>query len=72
MEIELYRDVMDRVRAKNRDLIINLTIGPGGRFVPSDHDPKVAGPGTTLMRRRSASSMSSSCDRTSARSISTP
>jgi uncharacterized protein (DUF849 family) len=49
MEIDLYRDVMDRIRAKNRDLIINLTTGPGGRFVPSEHDPKVAGPGTTLM-----------------------
>ena len=42
MEIDLYRDVMDRIRAKNRDLIINLTTGPGGRFVPSEHDPKVA------------------------------
>jgi uncharacterized protein (DUF849 family) len=49
MEIDLYRDVMDRIRAKNRDLIINLTTGPGGRFVPSEHDPKVAGPGSTLM-----------------------
>ena len=49
MEIDLYRDVMDRIRAKNRDLIINLTTGPGGRFVPSEHDPKIAGPGTTLM-----------------------
>jgi uncharacterized protein (DUF849 family) len=49
MEIDLYRDVMDRIRAKNRDLIINLTTGPGGRFVPSEHDPKVAAPGTTLM-----------------------
>jgi uncharacterized protein (DUF849 family) len=49
MEIELYREVMDRIRARNRDLIINLTTGPGGRFVPSDEDPKVAGPGTTLM-----------------------
>jgi uncharacterized protein (DUF849 family) len=48
MEIDLYRDVMDRIRAKNRDLIINLTTGPGGRFVPSEHDPKIAGPGTTL------------------------
>src|SRR6201999_3874491 len=48
MEIDLYRDVMDRIRAKNRDLIINLTTGPGGRFVPSEHDPKVAGPGSTL------------------------
>jgi 3-dehydrocarnitine:acetyl-CoA trimethylamine transferase len=49
MEIDLYRDVMDRIRAKNRDLIINLATGPGGRFVPSEHDPKIAGPGTTLM-----------------------
>jgi len=49
MEVDLYRDVMDRIRAKNRDLIINLTTGPGGRFVPSEHDPKIAGPGTTLM-----------------------
>src|ERR1700733_789589 len=49
MSIDLYRDVMDRIRAKNPKLIINLTTGPGGRFVPSDEDPKVAGPGTTLM-----------------------
>lgn len=49
MEIDLYREVMDRIRARNRDLIINLTTGPGGRFVPSEHDPKVAGPGSTLM-----------------------
>ena len=49
MEIDLYRDVMDRIRAKNRDLIINLTTGPGGRFVPSENDPKIAAPGTTLM-----------------------
>lgn len=49
MEIDLYRDVMDRIRARNPRLIINLTTGPGGRFVPSEEDPKVAGPGTTLM-----------------------
>jgi uncharacterized protein (DUF849 family) len=49
MAIELYRDVMDRIRAKNRELIINLTTGPGGRFVPSEEDPRVAGPGTTLL-----------------------
>src|SRR5579871_27162 len=49
MSIDLYRDVMDRIRAKNPKLIINLTTGPGGRFVPSEEDPKVAGPGTTLL-----------------------
>ena len=49
MSIDLYRDVMDRIRAKNPKLIINLTTGPGGRFVPSEEDPKIAGPGTTLI-----------------------
>ena len=49
MELALYREVVERIRAKNAELIINLTTGPGGRFVPSADDPKVAGPGTTLM-----------------------
>ena len=49
MRLDLYRDVMERIRARNRTLIINLTTGPGGRFVPSEADPSVAGPGTTLM-----------------------
>lgn len=49
MSIDLYRDVMDRIRARNKSLVINLTTGPGGRFVPSEDDPKVAAPGTTLM-----------------------
>src|ERR1700749_3227073 len=50
MEIELYRDVVDRIRARNTSLVINLTTGPGGRFVPSVEDPRVAGPGTTLLQ----------------------
>jgi len=49
MDIELYRDVVSRIRAKNADVVINLTTGPGGRFVPGEADPKVAGPGTTLL-----------------------
>jgi uncharacterized protein (DUF849 family) len=49
MELPLYREVVERIREKNAQLIINLTTGPGGRFVPSPDDPKVAGPGTTLM-----------------------
>jgi uncharacterized protein (DUF849 family) len=50
MELDLYRETFDRIRAGAPDLIINLTTGPGGRFVPSEDDPKVAGPGTTLMK----------------------
>jgi uncharacterized protein (DUF849 family) len=49
MEIELYREVVDRIRRENREIIINLTTGPGGRFIPSEHDPKIAAPGTTLL-----------------------
>jgi uncharacterized protein (DUF849 family) len=49
MELDLYRDVMERIRRSNPQLIINLTTGPGGRFVPSADDPSIAGPGTTLM-----------------------
>jgi uncharacterized protein (DUF849 family) len=50
MALAHYREVVDRIRACNRDVILNLTTGPGGRFVPSEDDPKVAGPGTTLVR----------------------
>jgi uncharacterized protein (DUF849 family) len=50
MDLSLYRETFDRIRAGAPDLIINPTTGPGGRFVPSDDDPKVAGPGATLMK----------------------
>lgn len=49
MELDYYRDVVERIRAKNSALILNITTGPGGRFVPSRDDPKVADIGTTLM-----------------------
>lgn len=49
MDVGLYREVMERIRARNAQLIINLTTGPGGRFVPSEDNPRVAGPGTTLL-----------------------
>src|SRR6201981_376331 len=49
MLLDHYADVVQRIRARNSDLILNITTGPGGRFVPSSDDPKVAAPGTTLM-----------------------
>jgi uncharacterized protein (DUF849 family) len=49
MKLEYYQDVVARIRARNRNLILNITTGPGGRFVPSQDDPKVAAAGTTLM-----------------------
>ena len=50
MELKYYREVMERIRAKNDALILNITTGPGGRYHPSDENPAVAGPRTTLMR----------------------
>jgi uncharacterized protein (DUF849 family) len=49
MLLDHYVDVVERIRAHNPELILNVTTGPGGRFIPSKDDPKVAGEGTTLM-----------------------
>jgi uncharacterized protein (DUF849 family) len=49
MLLDHYKDVVQRIRASNPNLILNITTGPGGRFVPSKDDPKTAGEGTTLM-----------------------
>ncbi|WP_342711917.1 3-keto-5-aminohexanoate cleavage protein [Bradyrhizobium sp. B124] len=49
MLLDHYVDVVERIRARNPALILNITTGPGGRFVPSRDDPKVAAEGTTLM-----------------------
>lgn len=49
MALEHYREVVERIRDSGSELIINLTTGPGARFVPGDDDPAVAGAGTLLM-----------------------
>ena len=48
-ETALYREVMARVRDAGSDVLINLTTGFGGRFAPSEDDPRRAGPGTSLI-----------------------
>lgn len=50
MELAYYREVMERIEASGTDVIVNLTTGPGGRYVPSDEDPALAGPGTSIKR----------------------
>jgi len=50
MDLALYREVVERIRESGSELLINLTTGPGGRFIPSEDDPKVAAPGSNLMR----------------------
>ena len=48
MNVDDYREVVERVRDSGVDVVINLTTGPGARFVPGDPDPKIAGPGSTI------------------------
>ena len=48
MDISLYREVVDRIKGSGSDVIINLTTGPGARFVPAADDPQKPGPGTTM------------------------
>lgn len=48
MELEYYRQVVELIRQSGADLIINLTTGPGGRFVPDSIDPSKAAPESML------------------------
>jgi len=49
MDLALYADVVATLRRERPDLIINLTTGPGGRYVPDEADPKRFAPGTSLL-----------------------
>jgi uncharacterized protein (DUF849 family) len=44
MELDLYREVVERIRDSGSDVVINLTTGTGAQFQPGKEDPKVAGP----------------------------
>jgi uncharacterized protein (DUF849 family) len=49
-DASLYRDVMERIRAKNKDVIINLTAGMGGDLVVGDGEtPMKWGEGTDVV-----------------------
>ena len=48
MELEHYAGVVTRIRDAQSKLIINLTTGPGARFVPGADDPLDPGEGTLL------------------------
>jgi uncharacterized protein (DUF849 family) len=48
MDGALYREVVERIRDSGTDVLINLTTGPGARFVHDDDDPSKPGPGSTL------------------------
>ena len=41
-DTHLYREVVDRIRAESADVIINLTTGYGGRYVPRADNVRIA------------------------------
>jgi uncharacterized protein (DUF849 family) len=48
MDGALYREVVERIRSSGTDVLINLTTGPGARFIPGADDPLQAAPGSSL------------------------
>jgi uncharacterized protein (DUF849 family) len=48
MDKALYGEVVERIRASGIDVLINLTTGPGARFMPGDDDPLQPGPATNM------------------------
>jgi uncharacterized protein (DUF849 family) len=47
-KLEWYEEVVERVRASSTDVIINLTAGMGGDYIPHPEDPERGGPGTDM------------------------
>ena len=43
-----YREVVERIRSSGSDVLINLTTGPGARFMHDDNDPSKPSPDSTL------------------------
>jgi len=43
-----YQEVVERVRASSTDVLLNLTAGMGGDFIPDVEDPSKGGPGTDM------------------------
>lgn len=48
MGTHLFREVVERVRDSDTDVVLNLTTGSGAMYVPGENDPATGGPGTTL------------------------
>ena len=46
---KLFKEVVDRVRDSNTDVVINLTAGMGGDWVPDPDNPAMPGAGTDMI-----------------------
>lgn len=47
--VDLYREVVDRIRSSDVDVVLNLTTGMGMDMVVEDVDPTRAGPGSDIV-----------------------
>tara|TARA_Y100001934_G_scaffold39892_1_gene47457 strand:+ start:1734 stop:2615 length:882 start_codon:yes stop_codon:yes gene_type:complete len=47
--VNLFKEVVERIRDSNTDVVINLTAGMGGDWVPSEENPSMPGPGTDMI-----------------------
>ncbi len=50
MDPALYRETTERIRASGSDVVINLTTGPGARFVPGRDNPADGSSNSTFVR----------------------
>jgi uncharacterized protein (DUF849 family) len=50
IDLELYRDTVDRIRKHNKDVLINLTTGPGAYYVPSADNLAQGAPSSVLLK----------------------
>lgn len=48
MELQHYKETVDRIRDSGVDVLINLTTGSGTRFFPTPENPGVAAPGSVM------------------------
>jgi uncharacterized protein (DUF849 family) len=48
-DVALFRETVRLVRESGTDVILNLTAGMGGDWVPSDNDPSSPGPGSDMV-----------------------
>ncbi len=46
---KLFKEIVDRVRDSDTDVVINLTAGMGGDWISSPDDPAMPGPGTDMI-----------------------
>ena len=47
-KVEHYREIVDRIRESSTDIVINITSGGGGDFIPNLNNPANGGEGTDI------------------------